>query len=309
MKTYFLLQYKMLNRQLNAAGMSPIIAYFLIGISFYGLTTYLFQNTLWASYIYPIFAILLIMPLSQQSRNDLLKTIFLKQDYRLVRLIENLFISLPFIAFLIYYNSYIHSAILAILSALLSQKNKQQQANFYIPTPFGKHPFEFTIGFRKTFFLFPVIYFITYQSIRVQNIYLGIFCLVMVCIMAFSYYEKTEEPFYVWIFKYNSTSFLGYKIRIALLQFSALTIPIVLALCIEMTEHILLIICSLLVCYLYITTYVLSKYAYFPNTKNTAGQILILLSFAFPPILLFIIPYLYKKSSKQLQDILPYDTH
>ena len=45
----------------------------------------------------------------------------------------------------------------------------QTNFNLTIPTPFSKKPFEFSTGFRRSFFMFPIAYILTFIAIRVDN--------------------------------------------------------------------------------------------------------------------------------------------
>ncbi len=164
MEEYFLLQHKILNRKLIDFGVPIWVGYILSPIVFVVLSSFLFYKTEFAGYIYVFIALGLISKLSEPKRNDFLKAIFSKCDYLKIRLFENWIIGVPFIIFLIYKESYLFALILVVLSAIVGLFNFNINTNFTIPTPFGKYPFEFAVGFRKTFFIFPIAYFLTFMS-------------------------------------------------------------------------------------------------------------------------------------------------
>jgi hypothetical protein len=52
MKEYFILQFKMLNRQLTELGIEPVIGYLFGLFAFIGISIKLFEKTQFAEYIY-----------------------------------------------------------------------------------------------------------------------------------------------------------------------------------------------------------------------------------------------------------------
>ncbi|MBK7030860.1 MAG: hypothetical protein IPH45_17355 [Bacteroidales bacterium] len=129
MKSYLTLQYRMLNRHLQEAGLQPWVGYPLFLLAFIGLSEYLFQKTSFAAYFFLLFALSII--------------------------------SDPFSP--------------AIFIRNFSFTTHNSRWNFTIPTPFSKHPFEFAVGFRKTFLAWLFAYFLTIMAISVGNFNLGVF--------------------------------------------------------------------------------------------------------------------------------------
>ena len=60
MKEYFILQFKMINRQLTEMGIEPIIGYVIGLLVFVGVSIKLFEKTQYAEYIYIVLALSLI---------------------------------------------------------------------------------------------------------------------------------------------------------------------------------------------------------------------------------------------------------
>lgn len=307
MQHYFKLQYKMLNRRMNDAGFSPILTYIIVTLGFYAISFYLFSKTEFAEYIYGFMALSFISKLSEKRRNDFLKIQFPTHDYRTLRIIENLLFTLPFLIFLIYQQSLIVSISLIVLSILLSIFNFNNRYNYTIPTPFSKQPFEFTVGFRKTFYIIPVAYFLMYQSITVNNFNLGVFSMLLIALIVLSFYMKPEHEFFVWNYNMNSKQFLFTKIKIALLYFTLLSVPNIISLIFFFPKEVIIVTAFLLLCYTYIVTIIFVKYSAYPNEMSLTEGILIGCSLMFPPLLLIIIPFLYSKSVKQLNHILDND--
>jgi hypothetical protein len=304
MKEYFLLQFKMLNRKMIDFGLPLLIGYTLLPFVFVLLSNYLFEKTEFANYAYVLFAISFISKLSEPKRNDFLKSIFNKYNYKKLRILENIIYCLPFTLFLIYQKQFIFSVILNLCVIIIMLFNFSANLSVAIPTPFSKKPFEFTVGFRKTFYIFPIAYFLTYISVSVGNFNLGIFSMLLIGITCFSYYSKIENEYFVWNYNLSSKDFLLEKTKTCLIYFSLLSLPIIITLAVYFFNEIDILIVFFLLCYAYLTTIIFAKYSSFPNEMNMSQGILIAISFAFPPILLIFIPLFYSQSIKKLNTIL-----
>ena len=304
MIAYFQLQFKMINRKLIDFGLNPIIGFLILLISFIGLSIYLFSKTEFAQYVFILIALSLVSKLSEPKRNDFLKFYFKDIEYRKLRMTENTIVVLPFIIFLVYQQLFISVIILAILSMLMALLNFSRSFNYTIPTLFYKKPFEFTVGFRNTFYLYLFAYFLTFMSASVGNFNLGIFALLMVFLISISFYSKLENEYYIWIFKDTPKKFLLKKIRTAFVYSTILSLPIIIVLGIFFINEANTLLLSLLLGYAYIITMILAKYSAYPNEMNLPQGILIGISLLFPPILIGIIPFFYLQSVKRLNDIL-----
>ena len=285
-------------------GIPLLIAYTLLPFVFILLSNYLFEKTEFANYVYGLFALSFVSKLSEPKRNDFLKSIFNKGKYKKLRILENIIYCLPFTLFLIYQKQFVFSAILNLCVIIIMLFNFSTNLNVTIPTPFGKNPFEFTVGFRKTFYVFPIAYFLTYISISVGNFNLGIFSMLLIGLTCFSYYSKIENEYFVWNYNLSSKEFLIEKTITCLIYFTLLSLPIIVALSISFFREIDILIVFLLLCYAYLTTIIFAKYSSFPNEMNMSQGILIAISFMFPPILLIFIPLFYSQSIKKLNTVL-----
>ena len=193
MKEYFTLQFKLFNRQLTEWGIEPILGYALGLFIFFVLSFELFKKTQYADVIYIGIALSLLIKSNEEARNNFLKLTYPTIDYLKLRIIENWIISSPFVIFLIYNNNYLFASSLLISSSLLILLVLKSKSNYYIPTPFFKYPFEFTIGFRTNFILFLFAYFLTIMSLVVSNFNLGIFSLIITLMGCVSYFTNSEN--------------------------------------------------------------------------------------------------------------------
>jgi len=304
MKYYFTLQYKILNRHLRAFGLYPILGYLLGVILFVAGSLYLFSKTEYAAYIYAFLALSPLSLLSETKRTDFLKSCFSVQDYSKIRMSENLILIFPFLIFLGFKKEWLVLLGLTFVAILLAKIHFKNQLNYTIPTPFYKKPFEFIIGFRTAIGMIGFAYFLTIMGISVGNFNLGIFSLLVVFLTSFSFYAQPDSQFYVWIFSHSSATFLLDKIKIGIGYITILALPILLGLGYFFPEKWRLLLLFLGLGYLYLSTIILAKYAAFPRAMNLPESIFIVVSVLFPPFLLFVIPFFYRRSIKNLNTIL-----
>ena len=304
MKEYFSLQFKMINRQLIEWGVEPIIGYIVSLFAFIILSIKLFEKTPYAEYFYIALIIGLILNLNELNRNEFLKLCYPKIEYIKLRIIENLLISIPFIIYLFFQKKYLSLVLVLISIGLLSVVNLQNKSNFTLPTPFYKHPFEFTVGFRTNYLIHLFAYFLTFMSISVGNLNLGIFSLILSLLACLNYYKDSENEFYVWIFSLTPKEFIRYKLKNIIQYSTLLNLPIIIVLSVFYYTKIDIILGILCLGYLFIFTTMLAKYSVFPEKLNIKFGIVFGFTLWFPPLLLLIIPYLYKQSTKKLNEIL-----
>ncbi len=305
MKGYFLLQFKMLNRSLTAFGFPPLLAYILLPVCFVGLSGYLFSKTEFAEYIFLLLAFALLSKQTGRKRNEFLKSCFTRTDYIKLRLLENFVLMLPFAMYLIFAKAAIFVIPLVVIAIVFVFITNNTTIQFTIPTPFYKKPFEFSVGFRNTFFFFPIAYILTYIAVSEGNFNLGLFSIILVFLVAMSYYSKLENEYYIWSYSLSSNLFLIEKIKTALGYITVLVLPILITLSIYFTTELTTLFTFLLIAYAYLITVILAKYTVYPNEMNIPQGILIAISLLFPPILIGIIPYFFFQSKKRLTKLLP----
>jgi hypothetical protein len=304
MKEYFDLQFLMINRKIKEAGINPVLGYFLALIAFVILSEYFFYKSEFAKYLVVLSCLGLQLKLSKKNRTDFLASTFKENQKMKIRILENLIVSIPFVAILLYKNVFLEASILFVLSIFLAIFSLKTNLNISIPTPFSKKPFEFSVGFRKTFFIFPVAYSLTVIAINVDNFNLGIFSMMLVFLTSMSYYTVPEQDYFVWVHAETPKKFLNNKIMIATKNSILLTTPILISLLIFYPFEIDLILLFLLIGILFLWTIILTKYSTFPEEMNLPEGIIIAFALFFPPLLLLIIPYFYNKSINNLRLIL-----
>jgi len=301
---YFQLQYRMLNRHFETFGLPIFLGYLFSIIGFIGISFLLFLKVKFAAYAFIIIGLALISKTSETNRNDFLKTCFPTNEYKRLRIIENLILSIPFVLILISQLEFIAIGLLLIGTISFALIDINPKFNFTLPTPFSKHPFEFSVGFRKSYVFILLAYFIVIMAINVDNFNLGAFTYGIIFLLVLSYYTVPENEFFVWIYASSPNQFLLKKLSIAFRFTMLLCIPIMIVLFSFFIEKWWIITLIPFIGFTYITTFILAKYAAFPKEINIPQVILFVLCIAFPPFILLIIPYFYKKATKSLQLIL-----
>lgn len=304
MKGYFQLQYKMTNRKFKDAGIAPLLAYVLLALVFVGLSLYLFHYTPLAPYIYILFALMLIGGLSDTPRTEFIKQCFGDAVLKKIRIAENLLCAFPFLLLLLYQQQFVAALLLLLLVVALALIHFRTSWQFTIWTPFSKKPFEFMVGFRNNFYWVLGTYALIPIAIGVNNFNLGAFALLLLFIGMLGYYIKPENEYYIWIFQQKPTAFLWAKIKTAWLFASLLALPIVLALALAFPQQVGITLLLLLVGGAFLTSMIVGKYAAYPDPLNIIQGITLALCILFPPLLLILTPYFFKKSEIRLSGIL-----
>ena len=303
MKEYFILQYRLTNRKLKDSGLHPFVGYTLIVAVFIGLSFYLFYKTKFAEYILILYSLSITLRLSEIKRNDFLKMCFGKR-IAILRIMENLAISIPFAAFLMLWQCFFSVAILFSINILMALINFRTSFNLTIPTPFYKKPFEFTVGFRNTFYLLAIAYCLSIVAIFVNNFNLGIFSLLLVFFITYYYYLKPENEYYVWIYNLTPMHFLLEKIKTGFIFSSMIGLPIMLLLGLCFADIIFPSLVFFALGLVFLLTVILMKYSAYPDEINIPQVILLALTFVFPPMLIIIIPTFLNQSIKHLSKFL-----
>lgn len=304
MKDYFNLQFVMTNRKIKEAGFHPLLAYLLGLASFVLLSQFFFYKTEFAKYLMMLVCIGLQFKLSKLDRTDFLLSTFGNSIKKKIRISENLLVCIPFLSMLVYKNNFIEASILFVMSIILATFSFQQTNNFTIPTPFSKRLFEFSVGFRKSFFIFPIAYALIVIAIYVDNLNLGIFSILLIFLTSLSYYTKPEPEYYVWIHSESPRAFLKNKVLSATKNTTLILIPILMSLLICFPIRFEILLLTFLMGMLFLWTIILAKYAAYPRSINLPEGILIAFCLYFPILLLAIIPFFYYKSINKLKLIL-----
>ncbi|WP_183575607.1 hypothetical protein HDF18_17035 [Mucilaginibacter sp. X5P1] len=224
----------------------------------------------------------------------------MNNEYRKIRLVENMLIASPFVFFLALQHFFILSLTALICGMLSSLYNEWGKSSFVIFSPFSKEPFEFTVGFRKSYWLLAILYILTIISISVGNFNLGVAALLGVMLVCMNFYSITEPIFYVWIYTQQPKYFLIGKVKTAMLYSISLVLPLMILLSVFYPAKVFIILGITLIGLLYIAMSVVAKYTNYPAQINLLQIIKLGAGVIFPPFMLIIIPHFYLQSIRKL---------
>ncbi len=291
----------MMHRRFRDEGLHPAVGYTILTCAFTGLSLYLFYRISYAPVLYVLLALSVLFGLTETRRNEFLKICYSGSGKNKIRILENLMVSFPFLLFLVYKGLLLFICILLFFSWLLAMLNFSVSLHFTIPTPFRKRPFEFTSGFRNTFWFLAAAYLLAIIAVWVNNFNLGIFAQLTVFATTLSYYSRPEHEYYVWSHAGNAGKFLLGKIGTGLLFSSVLVLPLVLMLSLVFTKDIVAIVMFLLAGYAFLVCMILAKYAAYPKQLNLPQTVIMGLCIYFPPLLGVVIPYFAVQSVRRLK--------
>ena len=229
MKNYFNLLLVLTNRKIKKAGLNPGLGYLLGLAAFILLAEYLFQKTSFAKYLVILSCLSFQFQLYEKNRTDFLQSTFGDKTKNKIRILENLMVSIPFVSFLLYKGLIIEASILVFCSISFALVSFHAHFNLSIPTPFSKRPFEFSTGFRRTFYLFPMAYVLAFIAINVDNFNLGVFSFLLVFLTTLGFYSKPEQEYFVWVHAETPGKFLKNKMLHASKNAAFLTAPILIS--------------------------------------------------------------------------------
>ena len=305
MKYYFILQYRRTIREIRRLGINPWVGVISFLLLFVGFSIVLFQKTSLAPYVYAVMGLSFVAAAGERRKNQFLKNIFPRNHFRQIRLLENAFCAMPFIIFLLIRQSWPAAAALAVVSMLLSFYNHAGRTRFQIPSPFSKFPYEFTVGFRRAWFLFLASAVLTGIAVRYQNFNLGVAGFLGFFFICISFYSDNDPLFFVWIYARCPRDFLTGKIKTALRYGFLLSLPWLATLAIFNPGRILILFLVEITGLLYIVLAVVAAYTSFPGQKSITRLLQFCVALLFPPLLLLVIPLFFQRAVGRLKTYLP----
>ncbi len=304
MKNYFLLQLTLLNRRFDTVGIHHTLAWPLCGLLLVVFGELVYTKTRFASSLVLLSAFSFLISIGKRKRNEFLQVLFGDKGSSLIRLIENLLISVPFILLLLWHKSTIEAGILLILAIPLSFFSLDRPTTFTIKTPFYRWPFEFAVGVRNTWYFLPFCFLLMGIGISVNNMNLAIAGGLSPFLLAFTFYIKPEDEFYTWVHSFSPQQFLWHKIKIAVGYMALFLLPTLLCLLVFYPENALNLGLFVLLGFVLLALVILAKYAAYPNEMHLPEIIMLGITIYFPPLILGIGPYFYARAIKKLKLLL-----
>jgi len=229
MDYYFKLQVTRAGRFFSDQGIHPLLGAILACALIISIALYATSQFEFAEWFITLTGISVVMKNSNVVRIQFLAGIFQDEKLRNIRLIEQHFFALPFLIFLITYGNWLPAALLyiaTIASVFMVVSGKTRKD---IPTPFAKNPFEYIVGFRKTWIVLPCAAFVILLGWKEANGGLAIASIVLVSLVSMSFGYKPEAPEYIWMHSKSPKQFLFHKLKNTLLHSQILLLPFSIA--------------------------------------------------------------------------------
>jgi len=215
-----------------------------------------------------------IIALIHTKRQDkiFLKTHF--NNFRLILYVEYLLLSIPILAFLIWHLQWIPIAALLFTPGIIvfiDVKPTYRNLNTKLQKLIPNTCFEWKAGIRKTFYATVMLWFAALStSFYIGSVPVAIFGHG---IISLSFYEKGEPLQMLLAYEKSTNHFLLQKIKVQLVLFSVLTLPLIIAFTVFHSEYWYIPTAEYLIFIsLHIYT-ILTKYAFYtPNSISPAAQ-------------------------------------
>lgn len=211
--------------------------------------------------------------------------------------------SLAAFSFFIVFDQYFLSLLLLLAVVLFLFLATLPLFKGSLPTPFSKKPFEFSIGFRKTWLLLCAIYSLGIIGLVVVNVNLCLFSLMCICLCSTFYYLEPEPVFFHWNQHRNAIDFLKHKIGRGVMHLSYLILPLGILFCVCFPLEYYKVAVIWLAGSLVIPFIIFLKYAVYPRRIHVSETFMIALCFLFYPLILALIPYYYFKAVENLKSL------
>lgn len=277
------------------------IVVILLGLLF-GLVL-LFGKTNYAKFIVIAIQGYILLQLSLKARINFLKKLYRDKEVRIIRLIENAMVSLPFVLANALNGNWLLAAAQVLIIVAFVFLQSQPLIARTIPTPFSKSPFEFTSGFRRLIGYIIFAYGICILGIVVDNINISYFSFMIMWGIMFSFYALPEDTSYVRIYNLTAKQFLIEKLKLGLKQSAILVLPMFITIVfIDVTQFYIPVIIYL-IGILNMFNYIFAKYTDFPGEVGLPNGTIVAVGVVMPPLLLFSAIYFYQKAIQNLNTI------
>ncbi len=286
-QAFLAIRWKQFIRGMIGIGLFRLL--FLLVISGFFIVFVFLQTALLPNSLYVAGAAIVLVASIQQKRND---KFFLKahfSTYRLVYLIEYLLLLLPVFVFMIFHFQWLALGVLLMgvgITVHLDIRVGTRNRNYKLLQLIPSESFEWKAGIRNTIWIVLPLWTIALgTSFFVGSVPTALFFLGFIPL---GFYETGEPHQMLMAYEKAPSPFLAHKIKLDLLLFSAIALPLVLAF---MVFHPQLWYIPVAEYFIFISLHVfiiLAKYAYYePNHKSATAQV-----YVFVGILSTIIPVL-----------------
>ena len=253
-----------LGRCLFLAGVSGFLAFLLF------LQTAAFPNSLYAAGIY--LAVIFLLQLNRPDK-QFLKITFI--HHKVIFLAEYLLLLIPLLICLAYHQLYqllTATFVIAFLITNVDYKARHRSMNTMIQRVIPASCFEWKSGVRTSLVLMGVVWVTgMYTSFFIASVPVVLFFLG---ILPLGFYERGEPVQMVLAYEMGAVSFILHKIKMQVVLFTILSMPLILAFCIFHPDIWYIPVLEFLVLITSQGYLVLVKYAFYqPNTKPGGAQV------------------------------------
>lgn len=305
-KALIKIRFKQLYRGIIGIGLIRMI--FLIGLLGFVVLLMFSQLSKIPNAYYITVAYLLMVTFIHIKRQDKL---FLKShfiNYKLIYLAEYFLIIIPIQFFLVFHFHWILAvSVLVGIGVIVNYDYKptQRSINTKIQKFISNDCFEWKAGIRKMLFPIIAIWIIGLcTSFFTGSVPIVIF---IFGIIPLSFYDKGEPFQMILAYEMSTNKFLFYKIKLQIILFSILTIPLI---AVFLIFHFELWYVPVIEYFLFVSLhiyFILTKYAFYePNSKSAAAQsfgaygAIGTIIFVFIPVVWLLSIWFYFKSHKKL---------
>lgn len=303
MQHYFTLQFRRLQRHLRDAGLNPAVGMVLALLVFVAGSEALFRSVELAAWLYPLIAAAALNPLAAPRRMDFLRTCFPPRDFWRIRLAENLLAIAPFLLFALARAEWWTALTLPLIAVTMLSFSRVGGWSPVLPTPFGRRPFEFVVGFRRAVLLFLLAYALTGIAVAYDNFNLGVFAMLLPYLICLNFYTQPEPKFYVWVHAGTPAAFLNDKLRTAAGFSFALALPPLVLMLLVYPDSAWLLVMFAVTALMLVGVSLLGKYAYYPSDMNLVQGMAIGACLLIPPAMLLILPHFYHRARQNLEPL------
>lgn len=304
LSAYFRLQYRRFERRLHLWGIAPIWAIPAMAIGFCLFSVWVLGKGTYAPYAYGLLALFTVGNAHAPDYNDFLREQLPSSTYRLLRVVENGLIAIPFVIILLLASQPLVAIVTALTAVALAWLPTHRIGNWVLPTPFYHLPFEAISGFRRLFWAWPLAVFLLVKAVQVGNYELGVAALAFVMLMQVAFHTQTEAEVLIWMHSRTPHTFLHHKLWHAAWVASILSLPFWAVLLVWQPFQWWLPLLATGIGMGFSILIILAKYAAYPAAIGLPQAILIGISGWFPPFFLVVGPFFYQKAVQRITSLL-----
>ncbi len=295
------LEWKRLNRRLKDWGLAKELIILTLFIALILLTILAKKSFI----LFSILSYLLIQSAMGVKENQFYKSILQEKNYLFFKRCKMVLYALPFLGILMYYGQWLHVlGVLTLVTLIPERLNTFSITNGSIPSPFPTFSYKHNISFRKYFFLQLALLFLIIPAYKYHNFRLALFSVISIQIVIQLGAFLIEPRTYIQIHSRNSNQFLWQQVKNLWIHFIRWPGPIIALLLLLFPHEWIWFVVVIILVMLHGTYWIFLMYSKWPKEIQIPDVLLILISIWFPPLLILMMPFAFKKASENLKTVL-----